>query len=506
MSRAPGKVYLVGAGPGDPGLLTLRGRDCLARADVVLYDFLANPRLLDLAPASAERILVGKRHGVTTIAQAEIEDLLVTKAGHGMQVVRLKGGDPFIFGRGGEEAEACRRAGVDFEVVPGVSSATAVPAYAGIPLTHREHSSLVTFITGRPGPARTLDDHDWSSLASLGGTLVFLMATLALDDIVARLLAAGMPATTPVAMVRWGSLPLQRRVSGTLANISRLGAEAGMRPPVITVVGEVAGLADELEWYERLPLFGRRIAVTRARHQAGAMAHALESLGAGVIEYPTIEIGPPSDPSLLQRALSGLSSFDWLVLSSANGVARFFEAMAGAGRDIRELAGVRIAAIGPATEEAVRRRGLKVAARPAEYRGEALAEALGEVSGKRILVARAEVAREVLPERLEGKGAEVEVVPLYRTGLPELRADAGLLAGADMFTFTSVSTVENFFTMLPDRALSLLEGAAVAAIGPVTAASLAGRGVEPDVVPTEYTTAAMVAGIREHFATHKVVS
>ncbi|MFP6608895.1 MAG: uroporphyrinogen-III C-methyltransferase [Deltaproteobacteria bacterium] len=506
MSVTAGKVYLVGAGPGDPGLLTIRGQECLSAADVVLYDFLANPVLLELAPAPAERILVGKRHGVTTMVQDEIEALVVAKARAGLVVVRLKGGDPFVFGRGGEEAEACRRAGVEFEVVPGVTSATAVPAYAGIPLTHREHSSSVTFITGRPGPDRDLDSYDWNALAGMGGTLVFLMATLALDDIAGRLLSAGMPPSTPVAMVRWGTLPGQQRLGATLADISGRAEAQGMRPPVVVVVGEVAGLADELSWYEKLPLFGRRVVVTRARHQAQAMTAALSSLGADVIRYPTIETGPPSDPSLLEAALSRLSDFDWLVLSSSNAAACFFDAIKAAGRDIRELAGLRIAAIGPATEEVIGGYGLCVDARPSEFRGEALAQALGEVVGKRILVARAEVARQVLPEALEAGGAQVEVVPLYRTCIPVEPADDGPLAEADMFTFTSASTVDNFFELLGERAVGLLTRAGVAAIGPVTAGRLTARGVSPDLVPVEYTTAALVEAIARHFATRPVVS
>ena len=429
-----GRVYLVGAGPGDPGLLTLRGKEVLGRADVVLYDALANPRILDFAPSAAARVLVGKRQGRQSASQDEIEASIVRLAREGKTVVRLKGGDPFIFGRGGEEAEACRRAGIDFEVVPGVTAAIAVPAYAGIPLTHREHSSMVTFVTGQPGAVRDGYDLDWEMLARAGGTLVFLMAMTRMGEIARKLVEGGLASTTPAAAIRWGTLARQQSVVGTLADIDEKAKSKLGRPPVILVVGAVAGLSTELSWFERLPLFGRRIVVTRSRHQAAAFASRLEEAGAWVIEFPTIEI---RENEVAVEVMERAGSYDWIVFTSTNGVEAFFGQWLGARRDLRDLAGVSLAAIGPATRQAVEYRGLRVAAQPKEYRAEALLEVLGEVSGKRILLARAEVAREVLPETLRERGATVDVVAFYRTVLP--RPLPGDAAGASLrwFAFNS---------------------------------------------------------------------
>jgi uroporphyrinogen III methyltransferase/synthase len=497
---ARGRVILVGAGPGDPGLLTLKGRDVLASADVVLYDALASERLLDHAPEAAEKILVGKRHGRESVSQHEIDALMIAKARAGKRVVRLKGGDPFIFGRGGEEAEACLAAGIDFEVVPGVTSAVAVPAFAGIPLTHREHSSLVTFVTGQAGSARPGYDIDWAALAKTGGTLVFLMAMTRIGEIADNLVAAGMSADTPVAGIRWGTLPRQKTVVSTLARIAADSASVLVRPPVIFVVGDVAGLAKDLGWYEKLPLFGRRIVVTRARHQAAALAERLEASAAEVLELPAIRIDRlPVAASVFDDA----ATRDFLVLTSVNGVESFFGQFLAAGRDLRELAGVKIAAIGPATRAAVEARGLRVAVEPSEYRAEALLEALGDVRGRRILLARAEVAREVLPDTLRERGAIVDVVPLYRTSFPDAGGgvDAVTALGAfDMATFTSSSTVTGFDRLAGGRARELLEGRFVAAIGPITAKTLADLGIRVDVMPSDYTIDALASAIEAFFA------
>lgn len=500
-----GRVFLVGAGPGDPGLLTLKGRDVLARADVVLYDALASDRLLAHAPEAAEKVLVGKRHGRESVSQQQIEDLLVARALEGKTVVRLKGGDPFIFGRGGEEAEACRRAGIDFEVVPGVTSAVAVPAFAGVPLTHREHSSLVTFVTGQSGSARSGYDVDWSALARTGGTLVFLMAMTRIGEIATKLIEAGMSPDTPVAGIRWGTLPRQRKVLSTLARIEADSNGELVRPPVIFVVGAVAGLAEELGWYERLPLFGRRIVVTRARHQAAALAERLERSAAEVVEFPTIAIETLPIPASVFDAAPG---YDWLVLTSVNGVEAFFGQFLAAGRDLRELAGVRLAAIGPSTREAIDARGLRVAAMPAEYRAEALLEALGDVQGPRILLARAEVAREILPDTLRERGAVVDVVPVYRTStatLPAGRDAADVLGDFDMVTFTSSSTVSGFDRLCGGRAKEILDGKSVAAIGPVTAATLDALGIAVDVMPVDYTIDALASAIEAYFANRQAL-
>jgi uroporphyrinogen III methyltransferase/synthase len=494
--KAHGRVYLVGAGPGDPGLLTLRGRDVLSRADVVLYDALASTKLLEHAPAAAEKVLVGKRHGRDSVAQGDIETLMVAHAREGKTVVRLKGGDPFIFGRGGEEAEACLAAGVAFEVVPGVTSATAVPAFAGVPLTHREHSSLVTFVTGQSGGARPGYDVDWTALAKTGGTLVFLMAMTRIGEIAAELMKAGMRPETPVAGIRWGTLPKQKKIVSTLARIGADSAGDLVRPPVIFVVGDVAGLAGDLGWYEKLPLFGRRIVVTRARRQAAQLADRLERSAAEVIEFPTIEI---AELPVAASVFDGARGKDWLVLTSVNGVESFFGQLRAAGRDLRELAGVRIAAIGPATREAVEARGVLVAAQPAEYRAEALLDALGAVAGKKILLARAEVAREILPETLRERGADVEVVPVYRTSHPERPAEA-FTEDFDLITFTSSSTVTGFDARTGGRARQVLAGKFVAAIGPITAGTLTSLGIGVDVMPREYTIDALASEIEAFFA------
>lgn len=502
-----GRVYLVGAGPGDPGLLTLKGREVLARADVVLYDALANARLLDFAPPGAARILVGKRHGRESVGQDWIEEAMVGYAREGKTVVRLKGGDPFIFGRGGEEAQACRRADIAFEVVPGVTSAIAAAAYAGIPLTHREHSSIVTFVTGQPGTAREDYDVDWEGLARCGGTLVLLMAMTRMGEIAARLIAGGLSPDTPAAAVRWGTLPRQQTVRGTLADIDARAKAALVRPPVVFVIGSVAELASQLNWFERLPLFGRRIVVTRARHQAGALASRLEAVGACVVEFPTIEI---CDNDIAAEVFDRAASYDWIVFTSVNGVEAFFGQWRRDGRDLRGLAGVSLAAIGPATRAAVEERGLCVAAQPSEYRAEALLESLGDVGGKRILLARAEVAREVLPDRLRERGAFVDVVAVYRTVVPELPATGSGKAGNsvggagpdefDMITFTSASTVKNFDLLCAGRGAEVLAGKAVAAIGPVTAEAVARLGVTVDVMPSDYTIPALVEAIQAYFA------
>jgi uroporphyrinogen III methyltransferase/synthase len=504
MSTPRGKVYLVGAGPGDPGLLTLKGADCLARADVVLYDSLANDRLLRLAPAHAERCLVGKRHGRVTVDQDAIERMLIEHARAGRTVVRLKGGDPFVFGRGGEEAEACRNAGVDFEVVPGVTSAIAAPAYAGIPLTHRAYASSVTFVTGQPGDAREDAACDWEALARGGGTLVFLMAALRGPEIAAELIAAGMPGETPTATVRWGTTPRQQTSRASLAEVAR-AAHGEVRPPVVLVVGAVAQLAERIGWYESLPLFGRRIAVTRARHQADELGRRLEACGAEAVEFPTIEIAPPADPAAAAAAVARASTYDWVVLTSANGAERFLRGVRDAGRDIRDLAGVRIAAIGPATAAVVERAGMHTAAQPAEYRAEALAEALGEVAGMRVLLARAERAREVLPEDLRARGATVDVVAFYRTVPPAEPPPLSLLDGVDMVTFTSASTVENFVRIAGESARAVLGRVAVAAIGPITAAALERTGVAADVIAAPYTVEALADAIVRYFANRESV-
>ena len=508
MSPGPGgRVSLVGAGPGDPGLLTLRGQRCLTGADVVVYDNLSNPALLGFARPDAEIVFTGKHGTGVRLSQDEISAIVLDRARAGRWVVRLKGGDPFVFGRGGEEALECVRAGIPFEVVPGVTAAVAAPAYAGIPLTHRDLASTVSFVTGheseKPEGAPAVA---WDALAREGGTLVLFMSMLQLAANLRRLTDAGLPASTPAAVIRWGTTARQQVLRGTVATLPGLAAARGLRPPAVVVIGDVVRLADDLAWYERRPLFGRRIVVTRPPHQARAFATLLEDDGAEVVAVPTIATVPPADLAPVDRALARLGGYAWLVLTSQNGVEAFFERLRATGRDVRELAGVAIAAIGPQTRAAVEARGLRVALTPDVYRAEAVADALiaGGVAGRRVLLARAAGARAVLPERLAAAGAAVDDVPLYRIALPDdaARARAVLEAEArpDLITFTSSSTVTNFARLFPGRPLAeVLRGVAVGCIGPVTAATARDLGLEVDIEPAEYTIPAFAAAIRDYF-------
>ncbi len=453
-------VYLVGAGPGDPGLLTVRGRALVEAADAVVYDRLADPRIVELAPASAEMVYAGKRPGDHAMTQEAITARLLELGRRHETVVRLKGGDPFIFGRGGEEALALAGAGIPFEVVPGISSAYAVPAYAGIPVTQRGSAAQVTFVTGHEDPAKPGSDLDWASLAATPGTLVFLMGVGALDGNVQRLIEHGMDPGTPAAVISNGTRPSQRTVVAPLSGIAR--AAEGMRPPAITLVGAVAALHEQLAWYERRPLHGRRVVVTRARAQASGLAARLEALGADVVQAPAIRIAPlPFDPP-------ELAAYDTVVVTSANGAELLLPG------DVRALHGVRVAAIGPATVAALRARGIVADVVPREAVSESLLEALGDVAGRRVLVATAEGAREVLPDGLRERGARVDVLHLYRTVPEPVAADA--VRGADLVTFTSSSTVTNLAAALGAGGL---DGLAAASIGPATSATLRECGVEP---------------------------
>lgn len=502
-----GKVYLVGAGPGDPGLVTQRGIECIAAAGVVVYDYLAPAGLLRHAPAHAERIYVGKKGGDHTLSQEEINALLVEKAGAGNIVARLKGGDPFIFGRGGEEIEELIRAGIAFEVVPGVTSAVAAPAYAGIPLTHRQFASCVTFVTGHEDPAKTESMIHWDALAKTGGTLVFLMGVKNLPHITRRLAAAGMAADTPAALVRWGTTPRQEVVSGTLETIDENVRAAGLKPPCIIVIGEVVRLREKMQWFENRPLFGRRIVVTRARQQASDLVRQLSELGAAVIEVPAIEIRPPEDLSALDAAVSAAGEYDWLVFTSVNGVDAFFQRLHAAGKDTRALGRVQTAAIGPATARRMKDHGLGADIVPESYRAESVVKAFEnrDISGKKILLPRAEGARPVLPVELSKMGARVDEIIAYRT----VQAESGkselvghLRAGTiDMITFTSSSTVRNFMALLPPaEAEELLAGVTIAAIGPITAETAAEMGLAVGVIAEDYTIDGLVRAVTAHYA------
>jgi uroporphyrinogen III methyltransferase/synthase len=494
---AKGFVSLIGAGPGDPGLLTLRGVDALARADAVVYDYLANPALLSHANPDAERIYVGKQAGRHTLSQDEINALLVERGLAGQRVARLKGGDPFVFGRGGEEALALTQAGIAFEVVPGVTSAVAAPAYAGIPVTHRGLASSVAIVTGHEDPAKDEPALDWARLATGVDTLVFLMGVGNLPEIVEALLAHGRPASTPVAVVRWGTLPDQQTVSGTLADIVDKVRETGLKPPAVTVVGAVAALRDRLRWFEAQPLFGQRVLVTRTREQAGALSARLRALGAEAIELPTIRILPPDDWAPLDAAIAALTGLDWIVFTSANGAGHFWERLQAAGLDARALHGIRLAAIGPATAAELEAHGLRADFVPGEYVAEAVAAGLGEVRGLRVLLPRADIARPALADFLRQAGAEVAEVAAYRTVRPEgdpaeLRK---LLAGVTVATFTSSSTVRNLADMARDAGLELaaaLGQALIACIGPITAETARERGLAVHLVADEYTVDGLV--------------
>ena len=467
----PMKVYLVGAGPGDPELITVKGRRILQQADVVLYDHLANTALLALAPPHAERLYVGKKKSVHQFSQEEICSLLIERARRGLTVVRLKGGDPFIFGRGGEEAEALADAGIPFEIVPGVTTPLGIAAYTGVPLTHREHTSAVTFVTGH-----AVEAIDWAKVGH-AETLVIFMGLTTFPEIARQLIAHGRSPDTPAMAVRWATRPDQQTIAGTLGGLPAM--LAGMKPPATIVVGEVVRLRGKLDWFERLPLFGKRIVVTRAREQADALASRLGALGAGVVELPTIEIRPPGDCAPLDSAIARLDTYDWIVFTSANGV-RFFLDRLDAGRnDLRHLRG-KVCAIGPATRAAIEALHLKVDLMGKEYVAESLLEAFAahDLAGRRILLPRAAVARDLVPGELARRGARVDVVEAYRTVPPEHLAERArevLAVRPDCLTFTSSSTVRNLVDAVGADAL---RGIPVASIGPITTLTARQLGIE----------------------------
>ncbi len=503
-------IYLVGSGPGDPGLFTVKGVRCMKQADAVVYDRLVPESLLAHAKPGAEMIYVGKKPGDDqAMKQEEINRVLVELGRSGKTAVRLKGGDPYIFGRGGEEALELIEAGIPFEVVPGVTSGVAAPAYAGIPVTHRNVSTSVAFITGHEDPTKGRSDVDWKGIAHGADTLVLYMGVGRLREISTELMDAGRAPETPVAVVRWGTLPEQRTVTGTLADIAERVAEAKLKPPAITIVGDVVNLRDSgLGWYEKRPLFGRRVVVTRARAQAGELSAELEGLGAEVREFPTIEVRPPEDFVPLDESILGLDSFDWLVFTSVNGVDAFLERLRHHGLDLRAIPrGTKVAAIGPATAEALEGVGLRVDVVPEEFRAEALIDAVAEESlaGKRVLIPRAKVAREILPKKLREAGAEVVVPPTYETvpsseGKDLLARDleAGLI---DCVTFTASSTVDNFVGAFgAEEATRLLAGSRIVCIGPITADTARSHGLRVDAEARKYTIPGLIEAVLDLFA------
>jgi len=500
------KVYLIGAGPGDPGLMTVKGLACLQEADVVIYDYLANERLLNATKDGAEKIYVGKKGGDHTLPQEKINSLIVAKAKEGKVIVRLKGGDPFIFGRGGEEAEELAEAGIPFEVVPGITSAIAAPAYAGIPLTHRAYTSTVAFITGHEDPTKEDSQIAWDKIATGIGTLVFLMGVGNLSRIASELMKNGRSPQTPVALIRWGTLPEQETYLGTLATIGKVAETRKVKPPVVILVGEVAGLRDKLNWFETLPLFGRKILVTRFREQASDLSERLRKLGGIPVEFPTIEILPPDSFDDLDHGIARLGEYDWIIFTSVNGVRFFLERLMNLGKDIRDLKGPRIAAIGPKTAEELEILRVKVSFIPKEYRAETIYEGLRkeDLRGKRILIPRAKMARDVLPVELRNAGAQVDVAEVYRT----LRPDSGTEKVREMLaknqiaavTFTSSSTVTNFVELLgKENASMLMRETVVASIGPVTAETARSFGMETKIIPTEYTISSLAEALAAYF-------
>jgi len=499
-------VYLVGAGPGDPGLITAKGLAVLRRAQVVVYDQLASPELLKEAPPEAEIIYVGKKAGAHAVPQEGINDLLVQKARAGLTVVRLKGGDPFVFGRGGEEAEELAAAGVPFEVIPGVTSAVAVPAYAGIPVTHRRHTTLVTFITGHEDPTKEASTIPWANLGQNSGTLVFLMGVKNLAENCRRLIAAGRAPETPAAVIQAGTTPEQRTVTGALADIAGRAREADIKPPAVLVVGAVVELRERLQWWETRPLWGKTAVVTRSREQASRLVELLNAAGARCLEVPTLEIGPPDDLTPLDAALEQISGYDWVVFTSANGVKAFMDRLFGQDKDVRALGRAKIAAIGPATAQALKEYGLAADVVPETFQAEGLLDALTpHVSpGTRILLARAQVARDLLPDGLVRLGAQLDVAPVYQARAPQSippDAEAALRQGVvDILTFTSSATVHNFAALLGKAKFQqLAAGATVAAIGPITRATLSEYGITPQIEPAEFTIPALAAAIIDYF-------
>jgi uroporphyrinogen III methyltransferase/synthase len=508
VGEAYGKVYLVGAGPGAADLITVRGAEIMRVADTVVYDYLASTEIVQMAPAAAQRIYAGKMgDGAQQFEQVAINQILIEHARAGKRVVRLKGGDPFIFGRGGEEAEALAAAGIDFEVVPGVTSAIAVPAFAGIPLTHREYGSFVMFVTGHQGgeknSAATVPWEELARAANSRGTIVILMATAHMRENLARLMAGGLAPETPGAAIQWGTTAAQKTVAAPIATLADEVEHAGLGAPAVIVVGECARFASTLNWAERLPLFGRRIVVTRAAAGTAAFAKRLRQLGAEAMEFPTIETEAPDSYLQLDAAIGRIQTFDWIVFTSATGVEAFIERLRILGVDIRAAAGARVAAIGPVTAARLRHYSLNVAVVPREYRAEALIEALGKqaVEGARILIPRAQVAREILPQLLGENGAnEVVVAPAYKTVIPH-NADIERMrqlirtGSIDLVTFTSSSTVANFQTMLGMQ----ITGLKAAVIGPITAHTARTSGFDVVASPAAYTVDSLLDAILEHF-------
>jgi uroporphyrinogen III methyltransferase/synthase len=506
MTDNKGMVYLIGAGPGDPGLLTIKAKECIESADVVVYDYLASPYLLEYAREEAEIIYVGKKGGDHTLTQDKINLLLVDKAKQGLSVARLKGGDPFVFGRGGEEAQLLLEHGVQYEVIPGVTSAISAPAYAGIPVTHRDHTSFVSFITGHENPNKKDSSMQWDVFAKSNATLVFLMGVKNLSNIVKNLIANGKKSDTPVALVRWGTTSRQQTVTGTLETIVAIVKKAKLSSPAIIVVGHVVSLRKELAWFDKKPLFGKKIVITRARAQASSLVSQLNKLGAQCLQIPTIKIIPAEDIAPLKRAIDHINTYDWLVFTSVNGVKFFFDTLFASGKDVRALGHLKFACIGPVTKERLADHGIISDILPQTYRAESVVDAFSSIDmqGKKVLLPRAKVARTILPEELTKMGAVMDEVTAYETILSDGDKERliSLLTDKeiDAITFTSSSTVSNFMSLLDAQdAKDLLKGVIIASIGPVTSDTARTLGIEPDIEADPYTIPGLVQGLLTYY-------
>lgn len=497
-------VYLVGAGPGDPKLITLKGIECIQKADVIVYDRLANKRLLSYARPDVELIYAGKSPDNHVLRQEDINRVLIEKALENKVVTRLKGGDPFIFGRGGEEAEELIEVGIPFEIVPGISSAVSAPAYAGIPVTHRDFATSVAFLTGNEDPSKPHSRINWEKIATGADTLVFLMGMKNLPLIVENLIKFGRDPKTPTAIIRLATRPEQETVIGPLDEIESLANAKKLKNPAVIVVGDVVQLREKLQWFENKPLFGKRVVVTRSRTQASALSEIIHNLGGEAFEFPAIETVPPEDLGPLDNALENIKSYDWVVMTSANGVSGFFSRLAELKIDIRELSGIKFAAVGPATKKAIESYGLRVDLVPQEYVAEGVLEALKNegVEGKKFLLPRANLAREELATKLSQMGAIVDDVITYLTvpGSGDIDALMEYLKDGlvDIITFTSSSTVKNFISKLGKENIEgLLDNVMIASIGPITSKTCRELGLKVDVEPTEYTIPSLVEAIKE---------
>jgi uroporphyrinogen III methyltransferase/synthase len=503
-----GIVYLIGAGPGDPGLFTIKGKECLEKADVVIYDYLVNPALLLLAREEAEKIYVGKKRGHKEMPQGEINRLLADKAKTGRVVARLKGGDPFIFGRGGEEAEELAKLEIPFEIVPGITSAAAVAAYAGIPLTHRDFTSSFVVVTGHEDPKKEKSKLSWEALAKTG-TIVFLMGVRRIEGNMTKLIEFGKSPETPVAVITWGTFPKQETTVGTLGDIGKIVRARRIKPPAIIVVGEVVNLRETINWFETKPLFGKKVLVTRARNQSSVAVKLLEEQGAEAIEFPTIEIVPPESWDELDRAIDSLNTYDWIIFTSVNGVLFFFERLKKNRKDLRELKGIKIATIGEQTAKSVENLGLDVDIMPNDFRAEGIVQGFRgiDMKAKRILIPRAKEAREMLPLELTRMGAEVQIVAAYETKKPRSKKTEAIRemlreGKIDIVTFASSSTVKNFLSIFKkDR--EILSKTLVACIGPITAEACRESGIKPGIVCEKYTIEELTREIASYFETHK---